>query len=404
MADEEDEEKVPALGDVVKAWSFRRFGVRGLVALALIPVAFFLWTEWDKVKTWPGLAPIMTYLTREPLPVADPKRFSVVVAHLEDDVDQQHERLIVRLLQDFEGIQVLALDRTIPVKGPVPEEREREGHQVARDYLKESHASVLIWGSVLSYGRQTNPDLYLTAARGEPGKSKQYSPKVEGEFRLPKIFWSDLATVLRLLIATYDAEFQAAEGRYITDRLPPFIARIRVLLEARADPFGWDSAALASARVIFADALTTYGGQAGNNESLTEAVAAHRAALTEYTRERVPLDWARTQDGLGNALSRLGERESGTGRLEEAVAADRAALTEWTRERVPLWWAATQEQPRPRAVDAGGAGERDGAAGGSGGGLPRGADRIHARAGPAELGHDSEQPRPRAVDAGGADS
>ena len=45
-------------------------------------------------------------------------------------------------------------------------------------------------------------------------------------------------------------------------------------------------------------------------------------------RERVPLDWATTQNNLGTALRRLGERESGTARLEEAVAAYRAALEE----------------------------------------------------------------------------
>ncbi len=56
----------------------------------------------------------------------------------------------------------------------------------------------------------------------------------------------------------------------------------------------------------------------------------------------MPLDWAMTQNNLGNALSTLGERESGTARLEEAVAAYRAALEEWTRERVPLQWAMTQ--------------------------------------------------------------
>ncbi len=45
---------------------------------------------------------------------------------------------------------------------------------------------------------------------------------------------------------------------------------------------------------------------------------------------------------LGNALQNLGERESGTARLEEAVAAFREALKEYTRERVPLDWAMTQ--------------------------------------------------------------
>ena len=49
-----------------------------------------------------------------------------------------------------------------------------------------------------------------------------------------------------------------------------------------------------------------------------------------------------TQNNLGNALWTLGEREDGTARLEEAVAAYRAALEVWTRERVPLDWAMTQ--------------------------------------------------------------
>src|SRR5262249_19720384 len=59
------------------------------------------------------------------------------------------------------------------------------------------------------------------------------------------------------------------------------------------------------------------------------------------TRERVPLEWAGTQNNLGNTLTYLGERESGTQHLTEAVAAFRAALLERTRERVPLDWAAT---------------------------------------------------------------
>jgi hypothetical protein len=55
-------------------------------------------------------------------------------------------------------------------------------------------------------------------------------------------------------------------------------------------------------------------------------VAAFREALKEWTRERVPLDWAMTQNNLGTALSALGGRESGTAHLEEAVVAYEAAL------------------------------------------------------------------------------
>ena len=84
------------------------------------------------------------------------------------------------------------------------------------------------------------------------------------------------------------------------------------------------------------------GERENGTERLEEAVAAYRAALQEYTRDRVPLDWAMTQNNLGLALTSLGERESDTRRLEEAVDAYRAALSERTRERVPLHWAATQ--------------------------------------------------------------
>jgi tetratricopeptide (TPR) repeat protein len=76
------------------------------------------------------------------------------------------------------------------------------------------------------------------------------------------------------------------------------------------------------------------GNALGERESgtarLEEAVAAYRAALEEWKREYMPLDWAMTQNNLGNALWALGERESGTARLEEAVAAFRAVLEEMT--------------------------------------------------------------------------
>jgi hypothetical protein len=60
------------------------------------------------------------------------------------------------------------------------------------------------------------------------------------------------------------------------------------------------------------------------------------------------------------------ERERGRARLEEAVAAYRAALEERTRERVPLDWAMTQNNLGVALTkDTRGTRERDGAAGGS---------------------------------------
>ena len=81
------------------------------------------------------------------------------------------------------------------------------------------------------------------------------------------------------------------------------------------------------------------------NDALQKAIVAYRAALLEWTRERVPLDWAGTQNNLGTALKALGERESGTEKLEEAVAVFRARLIapRWNgRASACRQWAMTQ--------------------------------------------------------------
>jgi hypothetical protein len=59
-------------------------------------------------------------------------------------------------------------------------------------------------------------------------------------------------------------------------------------------------------------------------------------------RERVPLQWAATQNNLGIALETLGEREEGTARLEEAVTASVRSASTW-----PLLLARACASPGP---------------------------------------------------------
>ena len=98
----------------------------------------------------------------------------------------------------------------------------------------------------------------------------------------------------------------------------------------------------ASTQNNLGNALSSLGERESGTQRLEQAVTAYENALKEWTREKVPLDWATTQNNLGNALRDLGERESGTQRLEQAVTAYENALKEWTREKVPLDWAGTQ--------------------------------------------------------------
>ena len=68
-----------------------------------------------------------------------------------------------------------------------------------------------------------------------------------------------------------------------------------------------------------AGVLWDHGSEFGENQALHDAIAAYRMVLDLAYRERVPLDWAMTQNNFGTALRTLGQRESGTARLEEAV-------------------------------------------------------------------------------------
>ena len=135
------------------------------------------------------------------------------------------------------------------------------------------------------------------------------------------------------------------------------------------------------------------GDQKGQNGALVIAIATYRRAVEHRARERVPLDWATTQDNLGNALGALGQRESGTARLEEAVA----AYQERAKSADPRASAAglgdNPEQSGNCTCNARPAGERNGAAGGSRGSLPKGAESANPQANAAGLGDNPKQSR-----------
>jgi tetratricopeptide (TPR) repeat protein len=71
-----------------------------------------------------------------------------------------------------------------------------------------------------------------------------------------------------------------------------------------------------------------------------KTVAAYRLELATRSQEHEPLQWARTQRDLGDALITLVERGGGVSDFKEAKAAYRAALKVQAPE--PLEWARTQ--------------------------------------------------------------
>jgi len=216
------------------------------------------------------------------------------------------------------------------------------GHERARTLLKESGVDVLIWGIVIKQGgKSVVPKLYWTPARDIAATPSFGRYEAAEGLRLPQVFWQELTKVLGLLVANSNAAFMAQEGHYQADQLDPFIVRVRALLEG-SNAEQWNAATRAQVLTILASALTTYGEQSGSDEALVEAIDDYGRALEGYPREKVPLDWATTQNNLANALESLGERQADTALLQVAVTDYQEALMVFTPEKVPLKWATSQ--------------------------------------------------------------
>ena len=314
------------------AWLPPFWGLALIIFVLVVAAGWWVWTNRADIEE------LARSLRRShPLPIADPKRFSVALAHLENDKDHAVENQLREALRNFAdklGLQPLEFDRTIRLLGQ-PEAAEAAGHEEARKLLKQSGAQVLVWGRIAG---PSSARLFWTSVSAGKHSEQAFQPNA---FELPDVHGRDLADILDLVVATQSAEFFAQAGRFIADQLSPFIDRVRRLAEAPIAR-NWNSDTQARVTATLASALSTYGEQTGTNESLAEAIGFYRETLQFWTRERSPLNWATTQNDLGNALQSLGEREPSISRLEEAITAYRAALEERTRERVPLDWAAAQ--------------------------------------------------------------
>jgi Tetratricopeptide repeat len=368
-------------------------GARGAILFLLLAAALFVWWKWEDIAKRPGAERLIGHFERGAIDKAPTGVLTIAVAHLQDDEGQKQEKLLLDgLSHDFEGVDTLPVDRLVEWPGSGTEQaRKKEAEERARDLLKQTGADVLIWGSVIPLGGNSAMRLYWTPSQELSGAAStgKYLPQTE-TIALPEAFWSDLKQILGLLAQSRLAALSDQPGQYVADRPAPLIAQVRALVESKGGV--WKPETLTGVRFSLATALLYYGEQAGNNEPLTESIERYRKVLDEYTRARVPLQWAMTQNNLGLALWNLGERERGTARLEEAVAAYRAALEEYTRARAaPMGDDA--EQSRQCASGSGGAGERDGASGGGGRSLSRGAEGKDARARSAPMGGDAEQSR-----------
>ncbi len=256
--------------------------------------------------------------------------FTILICDLAgDDAKRTQTHHVIAAFRGQKGISTVPLNRTLRIDSYAPhDEAEVEAEAQGRLWLRENKADVLIWGEVAKVDETLRLWFLPSDGNGSLGAPAYHLEKTE----LPKNFHADLAAQLVAVALTALKPVTERAGEFLVVLLRPIADKLRRLI---ANPLrGFTQTDMAAANHSLGLAAFVIGEQAGENDSLEEAVAAYRAVLGERTRERVPLDWAMTQNNLGNALMRLGGRESGTARVEEEAVAYEDALGIFVAEDV----------------------------------------------------------------------
>jgi tetratricopeptide (TPR) repeat protein len=313
-----------------------------LLVLFFSLVCFVLW-NWERIEKIPAVPTIEAEIREWCCsgPPATGRKFSIVIAKLENDPDDAHRRLVREALTPDQSIEVLMIIDTIAVDGNArPQAAERAGHGRARELLKKYAADVLVWGSALDASVESPLLLHWTSSldSGLPIDSLRYVPS-RNDYDLPELSRRDLPVVIRLVAVAQYQTIAKHQDDHWDQQIESFIDRMRSLI---ADG-KWSREQGALFRGILADTLVDYGEHRRDNQPIIDAIGLYRDALKDFTQEREPRAWATTQANLGSTLSMLGQREGDASQFEEAISAYREALKEFTREREPRDWATIQD-------------------------------------------------------------
>ena len=232
-----------------------------LTVLVLLMLAVpFLWSNWDRISRWPTVSNALDWITQPRLPYANSNEFTVLVAKLQADKEGRFENYIVHSLAELPFVRVLRLGRHIRATGADQREAENRALSAANDFLNQTAANILLYGAVIEVNGRGVPKLFwaISESGNLPKRSERYP--ATGDNRLPQLFWDDLSDVLRLIVVNQIACFEEQRGRFISDKVEPFVARVRMLLDQQAGSAQrWPPDALAAARTAFAVGLFTLG-------------------------------------------------------------------------------------------------------------------------------------------------
>ena len=246
------------------------------------------------------LAIANVFKARSPLPE---QRFRLALCWLENDSGGRDTGTVAEAFTGIEGIELVRSARVVSAPGAADDWRPaiRKG---ALAVLKNWNADLAVVGSVKDPGKALS--LWFVPREGDGTLRRGDLPYELVNVTLQDDFHDDLRAQLTAEALRVAAPLAGTEirGRVLEEGLNDVTEKIAALLEGGAV----ESARRASLHTALGAALATLGERESGTERLEQAVAAYTEALKERTRERVPHDWATTQNNRSHALQILRER------------------------------------------------------------------------------------------------
>ncbi len=267
----------------LKYRSVRRFA--GGVALACLP--FFVVQRFSlslQLPSEPEIHPARMQLQEAP-------RFVVAFARFEGDKDGSYSAQLADAMRDIDPrlmVAPIVLNRTIKVSG----RPEAVAHLEAIDVAQSAQANIIIWGRISA----PETAIYQTDSSFETPFSELYLPV---DFRLPDLREDDLCEMLRLVVATRSANFLSDWGYSFGDALNAPLNKVREIAQPSGRSSGWSPDTRARVYFVLGVAARTSAGELQSPRLLDESVAHFERALSEWSSDRSPLEWAMVEANLG---------------------------------------------------------------------------------------------------------
>ncbi len=309
------------------------------IAVALAASGAAVWWSQDRAMQ----------IAQTPLPIASSDRVTVYVARLHGDTDDfQYTRQLLDSLRfalseavanaDASApdpsdasdalVAIDSLPRTVAVVGDGGRDSLAAAEADAKRWLAATSGDVLIWG-------EAAPDFGAISLRITTSDGTKLGRYGFEDLRVGEPVFDDLAPMIVGAALAQVADIDVVESP--TQIMGAIIRRLKPIAET--PPAGLNRAMVRDLRKAYADIVVEYGQAVAGRPFFNDAVALLEDELARTAIDKDPIAWAELQNSLAFAFLNLGEHGGELSAIHRSIDASRAALTVFTRDMRPDDWA-----------------------------------------------------------------